>query len=115
VSEAWIASPIDRAASEVHEMFGDEGNFADYWLNLQPIDHRGGWRSADLLLKQYARREDREWKPEDEATIALMRHEHEGGGGGGMTGLTPELVRLYNELVRSGQRSLEWQRTTRRR
>lgn len=94
--------------ADIRDMFGDFGNFADYWLNIYgPPDHKG-WRSADDFLKEMQKRETATWSPDDETIEALMKNEFTAGGG--LTGATQELLDIRAALVRDGKRALEWER-----
>lgn len=93
---------------EVRDMFGDSGNFADYWLNIYgPPDHKG-WTSADKLLRKMAAAEAEAWDPDDEMIESVMSHEFTAGGG--LMGATPELTSIRASIIKAGEQALAWER-----
>lgn len=89
-------------------LFGDSGNYADYWLG-QPslntyISDDVGWVPLELLLRAWRYREIRLWNSEDDAFEAL--HGNQSERGGGLKGGTPELTRVRALLIAAGHRAL---------
>lgn len=112
MNDQYIASPFSRAVREVQGMFPN-GNFEDYWLGTPAYDNtrlrdEPGWVSLESVLRKLSAVEAYSWRPADDATEALMRHDTESGGG--LIGATPELTAVRAAMVVVGNRALEAER-----
>ena len=89
------------------ELFGDEGNYEDYWLGT-PYDmtwYKPGFFSIELFLRVMRKREIDDWGPSDEMYGALLRNLSERGGG--MVGTTPQVSHTRRALVSTGHEMRE--------
>ena len=83
-------------------LFGNEGNYEDYWLGT-PYDKtwgQSGWYSIELFLRAIRRREVDDWGPSDEVYVTLLRNLS--GRGGGLTGTSPQVTHVRQALIRAG-------------
>lgn len=90
--------------SEEEELFGEIGNFADYWLGIPSMNAREGtWVSAETFLT--AMRREEEFEPNRDSIESLMGSDGERGGG--LSGSTPELRAIRAGIIAIGQASLD--------
>jgi hypothetical protein len=106
----------DITPEEVHQMFGDEGNYEDYWLG-QPhytntfIMDNVGWTSAEEVLKGMQEREQFEWNApplftgENRDTIRKIIADEPNAvdRAGGIMDISPEFHHVRSRLLARGR------------
>ena len=91
------------------ELFGDIGNFEDYWLGVPDRDNTSGqpgWASVNKLIDDIRVRETTEWAngKYDEIEAYL---EHDMPDGGGLTGIDGFYLTVKHRIMEQGMRALE--------
>jgi len=84
------------------DLFGDEGNYEDYWLGT-PYEMtwgQPGWFSIELFLRAMREREVDGWDSEYEKHEAYLQNLPERGGG--LTGTSPQVAHTRQALIRAG-------------
>lgn len=116
--EQWFVSPYSPAAREVREMFGEAGNFEDYWLGPghKPPADEGVWVSAETFLRALRTQEREAWTPERDALEQLTAEAPNAlDRGANLVGLEPVYGAVKSGLMKLGefQESLDGHRPRR--
>jgi hypothetical protein len=117
-AQEWYVDPYSPEAREVRDMFGEDGNYADFHLGVAALDNtrllgQPGWLSIELYMRVQRVRERDEWARggvwngrtlTDRVGIERMVEQEPNAhdAASGLTGVDPDMFKVRAGLVALG-------------